>query len=294
MRLKEDMNTKMLLDMKNFFIFAVVLLLPWTRVHAMEMTAPPIEQPLLREGTLAFDLAETLKIGTPQNEVEAESMLGDVGIAPRNGWIMDYPVTPDIVGELRNSISEAAGSGKLTIDRDEALNTFDSVMAGYNMAVRPYTDGEKYGPSSEPSPSDSSAIDDYYSSTGPPLVTYYAPPRDYYYLYVWVPCPFWWSNLRFSGFFILRDFHRVIIVKKRTVIITNHFKHIKTHKVFRIDPVSRFNGRSFAGIGAPRAKTFIRTGVPESDKRIFNPEIERVERREGTSGRPSGGVRMRQ
>src|SRR3974377_1091063 len=56
-------------------------------------TAPPISPPLVREGAFAVDLAVALNLGQPSSEAEAESMLGEVGIAPRNGWIADYPLT---------------------------------------------------------------------------------------------------------------------------------------------------------------------------------------------------------
>jgi len=49
--------------------------------------APPVSQPLVREGNFAIKLAEVLELGTAKNEAEAESILASVGIAPRNGWI---------------------------------------------------------------------------------------------------------------------------------------------------------------------------------------------------------------
>jgi hypothetical protein len=83
--------------------------------------SPPIEQSLVREGSFAMKLAEALKMGQAKSEAEAESMLASVGIAPRNGWIADYPLTPDIIGELRNAIGVALDSGKLAMNKDEAL-----------------------------------------------------------------------------------------------------------------------------------------------------------------------------
>jgi len=59
---------------------------------------PPISQTLVREGDFAVKLAESLKMGKPQGEAEAESMLASAGVAPKNGWIADYPLTPDIIG----------------------------------------------------------------------------------------------------------------------------------------------------------------------------------------------------
>ena len=71
--------------------------------------------------------------------------------------------------------------------------------------VRPQTLGE---PASEegnradnyiPNPNPE-VMNNYYYDEGPPVVTYYAPPDPYYYLYGWVPYPFWYSGFFFAGF----------------------------------------------------------------------------------------------
>lgn len=82
---------KILSIRKSLMLLAVLLLLPWQSIQAVDMKSekPPIEQPLVREGTLALQLAESLKIGSSRSELEAENALADVGIAPGNGWIMD-------------------------------------------------------------------------------------------------------------------------------------------------------------------------------------------------------------
>jgi len=274
---------KVLSIMKSLMLLAGVLLLPWQSVQAVDIKSekPPVVQPLIREGTLALQLTESLKIGNPRNELEAENALADVGIAPGNGWIMDYPVTPDIAVELRNSIGDAVDSKKLNMGKDHALNIFDRTLDNSSLNVRPYTSEEKYWPSNEPQP-DTSVVDSYYDNAGPPVVTYYAPPTDYYYLYSWVPCPFWWGDFWFGGFFILRDFHRVVTINNKVVFISNHFNDIQTHRVFRIDPVTRFKGRSFAGIGASRNRTFIDTGIAGSERNIFNSHGQRFEQHEGS------------
>ena len=82
---------------------------------------PPVEQSFVREGSFAMKLVEALKMGQAKSEAEAERLLTSVGIAPRNGWIADYPLTPDIIGELRNAIGLALDSGKLAMNKDEAL-----------------------------------------------------------------------------------------------------------------------------------------------------------------------------
>jgi hypothetical protein len=75
----------------------------------------------LREGGFAVKLAEVLKLGAAKNETEAESLLGLAGISPKNGWIADYPLTPEIVGEVRRAIAEALDSGKLAMKKEEAF-----------------------------------------------------------------------------------------------------------------------------------------------------------------------------
>ena len=61
------------------------------------------------------------------------------------------------------------------------------------------------------------------------MVTYYAPPPDYYYLYSWVPYPFWCDEFWFGGFFILNDFHRSVF-----------FDHGRFHgEGIRIEPFPR-------------------------------------------------------
>ena len=86
-------------------------------------------QSLVREGSFSMKLAEALKIGEVKSEAEAESRLASIGIAPRNGWIADYPVTPDIIGELQNAIGAAVDSGKLVMNKDEALKAFQGLIA---------------------------------------------------------------------------------------------------------------------------------------------------------------------
>ena len=288
-------------------VAALVMLLMPAVIHGQsekpETAPPPIEQALVREGTLAVKLVSALGVGTAEDEVEAESRLGELGIAPRNGWIADYPVTPDIVDELQKSVGDAADAGKLSMSREEALTRLDEVKAEFGLAIRPYDGGAT--PGAEPSESGDypapAAINDYYEEEGPPVVTYYAPPPAYYYLYSWVPYPFWWFGFWFPGFFILNDFHRVIVINNSVVFISNHFNDVRVNRVFRIDPVRRFSGRTFAGIGAPRTRGFISTGVPRSDRTIFNGPRTRMapggrefgpSRRGGVSAPPARGMRM--
>src|SRR5208283_1269912 len=167
---------------------------------------PPVSQPLVREGAFAVNLAGALNLANPAHESEAESLLLSAGVAPRNGWIADYPVTPDIVGELQTSVTEAAVAGRLSIGRDGALAALQNVLTGYNLPLQVNISGnpgydENFSANPEPE-----VINKYYSDEGPPVVTYYTPPPDYSYLYDWVPYPFWCYDWWFPGFFVLTDF----------------------------------------------------------------------------------------
>jgi len=81
-------------------------------------------------------------------------------------------------------------------------------------------------------------INDYYYNDGPPVVTYYPPPDPYYYLYSWVPYPFWYSGFFCRGFFVLHDFHRRIFVNGRPFMVTNHVVNAGTHKTFMVEPAT--------------------------------------------------------
>ncbi|MGB8518235.1 MAG: hypothetical protein WCD45_10165, partial [Gallionella sp.] len=238
--------------------------------------------------------ADALKLGKATSEAEAESLLGNAGVTPRNGWIADYPVTPDIVGELTQSISAAAESKSLKMGKDEASLAFQNVMTEINLAVRGGTPGQtdQNGPGNNAAP-DTTVINNYYYDQGPPTVTYYAPPPDYTYLYVWVPYPFWGWNFWFPGFYILGDFHRVVHVHDRVEVISNHFVDHRTNRIVRVDPLRRFNGRTFAGIGVPHdARRFISPGVRGWNNTIFRGSRERaMTRGRKTSPPPSRGSR---
>jgi hypothetical protein len=259
----------------TLFVFSLLLaLLPMMALAAEQAKSipPPISQPLVTEGAMAVQLASALGVSSTTDEVEAESTMGEIGIAPRNGWIADYPVTPDIVGEVQQSVAVAADAGKLSIGRDEALKRFDDTVAGFDLTVRSYANGESAldKPVSCDTYPNPAIINDAYTSEGPPIVTYYCPPADYYYQYDWVPYPFWWTDFWFPGFFVLRDFDRHEFVRHHFMHFSNHFNDVNRHHLFRIDPVDRFNGRTFAGIGVKQSHNFKSTGLPHSSQMIFN------------------------
>jgi hypothetical protein len=210
---------------------------------------PPIAQTLIREGDFAFKLAEVLKIGQAKGEAEAESMLATVGVVPKNGWIADYPMTPIIIGQVRNAVVAAAASKKLSMGEDEALRALEGLTAEFGLAIAPGQYAESQPPtSSEFVPP--TVIDEYYYDEGPPVVTYYPPPWDYNYLYGWVPYPFWCSGFFFPGFFILNDFHH----HHGHHSITNHFVDPTTRASLSVDPTTRTRGtaatRTSGGTGS--------------------------------------------
>ncbi|MEJ2728004.1 MAG: hypothetical protein P8185_05755 [Deltaproteobacteria bacterium] len=210
---------------------------------------PPVAQGLVREGNFAVKLAETLNLGEPQSEGAAESMLSSSGIAPDNGWIADYPVTPAIIGQLQNSIQAAIDSGKLAMSRDSALAALQTVSDDFSLNIVVAGAGSHQSAGESPLGSGvyvrPSVVNNYYYDNGPPVITYYAPPSAYLFLYAWVPAPFWWGGFYFPGFFILNDFNRVIVVHHRREICTNHIFDRRVHRFLLIDPV---NGRHYRSV----------------------------------------------
>ena len=244
--------------------------------------APPVAQTLVREGDFAIKLAEALKIGKAGNEAEAESKLASVGITPKNGWIADYPVTPDIIGELEKSVGEAADAQKLGLGKNEALRALRTAAVEQELPiVAEGTEGsDEYGespPPTTPEYTTPSEIDNYYYAEGPPVVTYYPPPWDYYYMYAWIPTPFWCSGFYFPGFFILHDFHRGFHRNGHAYVVTNHRRDPGTGRIFAVDPARRHSQRNFGGTDAPRVRGFNSTEARSGARSIF-------ERSHGRSG----------
>jgi len=239
--------------MKTLLVTLMILVFVLAPVVAIAQNYPaggnaPIAQPLVREGTIAVRMVEGLNLGNTTDEVEAENLLVAYGIAPRNGWISDYPVTPDIVSELRAAVIGAADAGSLKLGRDEAAEAFDGMLSQYNLMVKTDPSGEASYRDQAPAYPDNTVLNDYYYNEGPPAVTYYAPPYDYAYLYSWVPYPFWGWNGWFPGFFALRDFHRFGFANNRVFLVSNHFFDKHEHRFGRIDANDRFrefHGRRF-------------------------------------------------
>ena len=124
----------------------------------MKAGVPPVGQALVPEGLFALQLVSDLKIGQAQNEVQAEDMLSTVGIEPKNGWIADYPVTPDIINEIEESVAASVDAKRVMIEKDEALQAMNDLKVKFGLNVKP-------GPSSpsvQTPPSDAIADDIIY------------------------------------------------------------------------------------------------------------------------------------
>jgi hypothetical protein len=239
-------------------IASCLFLIPFaTDVQSQQQASQPpsVAAPLVREGDFAIKLAGALNLGTANDEMEAQSMLVAVGIAPRNGWISDYPVTPDILAEIQKGVEEAADANRLSIGKDEGLRALQDVQNSLGVAFVPDTSGQyaEAPPPTAPEYTEPSAIDDYYYGEGPPVVTYYPPPPDYYYLYSWVPSPFWYTGFFFPGYFILNDFHTVVFIGHRRCVFSNHIFDRGHNRFFRVDALRRFHGhRDFLRDGGRR------------------------------------------
>jgi len=281
--------------MKTFLAKAIALALLLTSPAAYAQaeqttgTLPPVAPPLVREGDFAIKLVSALEIGSAENETEAEAVLASSGIAPNNGWISDYPVTPDIIGELQDAVAAAADSERLLLKKHEALAALEIVLADLGLSVVADTP-EEYAetpPPASPQYTEPTVVNNYYYTHGPPVFTYYPPPPDYNYLYAWVPYPFWCSRFFFSGFFILHDFHKVSFVHNRVVVVTNHVFHRHHRRFFRVDPVRRRAGKSLrAVVERPGKRRFTRAGARRGAQSILQRSRDRMR-----SGRgPSAGT----
>jgi hypothetical protein len=90
-----------------------------------DTNSPPVAQTLVPEGVFAMQLAKALKLGSLQDEAKAEELLSSLGIEPKNGWLAEYPVTPDVLGDVEKGISVASDQGKIKLTKDQAtVNLF--------------------------------------------------------------------------------------------------------------------------------------------------------------------------
>ncbi len=228
--------------------------------------APPVAQPLVREGDFAIKLAAKLDLGLPTNEAVAEDMLAKAGVVPANGWLSDYPVTPEIVGQLHDAITKAAADGKLPMNTDEATKGLYALTAEMNLPTPAGSGSASEEGTTTPapqSPASPAVINNYYYDEGPPIVTYYPPPYDYVYLYDWVPYPVFWFGFWFPGFYICHDFTSVVVVNQpfvhgvvgRRGIVTNRVIDPVTRRVATVDPVTRTSSGTVRPVTALRAES---------------------------------------
>ena len=247
-------------------IFLAASLLPAPYIASVSAKSspsgpPPIEQPLVREGEFAVELAAALKLTSSKDEAAAEHYLVSIKITPRNGWIADYPMTPDIIAEVRDSAARSASSGNLRISETDAAGIVDKVSIAMNLPVKvagqkyTYESGSGYQSGSVAPPStvseyvEPNVVDDYYYANEPPVVTYYQPPGEYAYLYDRFRDQFWWDGYGFGGFFI-RQFRQ-----------RHHNHHITNHVTNANGTVSRIGGTERA-----RANATANTGVTSASR----------------------------
>jgi hypothetical protein len=223
---------------------------------------PPVAQPLVREGDFAIKLVAELDLGNPTDEAIAEDMLIKAGVVPSNGWLSDYPMTPEIIGQLQTSIAKAASEGRLPMNSDEATRGLYSLTQQMNLPM-PAGPGNAAPEGKQPPAvqSDPTMINNYYDEQGPPIVTYYPPPYYDAYLYDWVPYPVFWFGFWFPGFYICHSFTTVVVARGgdfdhigRRRIVSNRVIDPLTRRVAIVDPVSRTSA------GSVRPMTVLRTG----------------------------------
>ncbi len=171
----------------------------------------PIEAPLVREGDYAVRLARALELGAG-NEAEAQMRLSEMGVGPWSGWISNYPVTPAVLNEIKDSLIRAFASGRFDIAAgNELLGAMRYVNIQFGIDITPAPgDIPPMGWMSVRWYVTPGLISDYYSQSGPPVVTFYSPPDNFSGLYDRVSMPFWYSGYWFSGFYILHDYQRAI------------------------------------------------------------------------------------
>ncbi len=226
---------------------------------------PPVAQTLVREGDFAIKLAATLKLGNETDEAVAVDTLANAGVAPLNGWLPDYPVTPQVLGQLRSSIEKAASEGKLPMSAEEGTKGLYNLAAKMNLptpaGLAPSADST---PPLQPNPT---VVNNYYYDQGPPIITYYPPPYYYGYLYDWVAYPVFWFGFWFPGFYICHNFTTVVVVDRtafvnRRAIVSNRIIDPVTRRVARVDPVTR------TSTGLVRPETTLRTVSGETFRNL--------------------------
>ena len=102
-----------------------------------DTNSPPVAHTLVPEGVLAMQLTEALKLGPVTDEAKAEELLSSLGIEPKNGWLAEYPVTPDVLGDVEEGISKASEQRKIKLTKDQVLKLVGDVKAKLGFDVNP-------------------------------------------------------------------------------------------------------------------------------------------------------------
>jgi hypothetical protein len=285
---------------------AGLLLYPFAAIAAdygsqpsQEQQDPPVAQTLVREGDFAIKLAAELDLGRPSDEATAEDMLTAAGVVPANGWLSDYPMTPQIIGQLKDAVSKAAAEGKLHMNADEAVKGLYYLAAQMNLPTPAGTgseaqEGSQQTPAAPPNPA---VVNNYYYDQGPPVITYYPPPYGYGYLYAWVPYPVFWFGFWFPGYYICHNFTTVVVspVFLSRRVVTNHVIDPVTRRVAIVDPVTRTGNsvRPVTVLRTANGRTF--GSLPEMRRAIGDPAWKSTESRTRTdSAYRSGGFTTRE
>src|SRR5512135_511471 len=122
----------------SVIVTAGLLLLPiagYAGNDSPSASAPPVSQALVREGDYAVKLVAALGVGSVEDETQAEDILAAAGVAPKSGWISDFPVTPDIIAEIQASIDTAADEGKLPMGKEDAENAFFALNSEIGLSI---------------------------------------------------------------------------------------------------------------------------------------------------------------
>ena len=138
--------------MRKLTLFFALILLPlWANAQTM---AP--------QGAFAMRLLSALGLGTAAAPSEAEDRLTKIGIAPKDGWMDDQPMTPAMIDQLEDSLIDAAAENRIPVQK---LKAFRDLVGQYDLAG---SDEEYYGNESPP------PLDNGYTYPG-----YGYPPMDY-------------------------------------------------------------------------------------------------------------------
>jgi hypothetical protein len=244
--------------------------------EAQTYEVPPVAQPLVREGDFAIKLAALYGLGAPANETEAEDLLSSAGVIPLNGWISDYPVTPEILGQLEEAAARAASEGRLSMGPEKATRLLYEQASQMNLPVPAGPESTVAAAQMAPAQPD---IYNYYTGYGPPVITYYPPPPAYFYLYAWVPYPVWWYGYWYSGFYICNNFSTTVVVNSRTAFVRNRFVDPATRRVVRVEPVTR-TGRDIVRHGTVLRTSDGRTyrNIREMRQGIVSGDVQKGDR----------------